>query len=465
MLSPSSDAMQTIWTVTRTQAQTPCNRCFAVAFSSAMRGRILEPGIGRYIRSLSLSSRTATTQRRDGIKSSPRSRLLSQLSSSSLITPSPSSTAYLRPQLIAPKTKFTTTITTRNASSSSNSRWKQRQGNDFFAREARVQGLKSRAAFKLLEMDTKYKLFKKSSRQMVVDLGFAPGSWSQVALERTKPDGYVLGIDLIPAQPPKGMNTIQGNFLSPGVQGMVKGFLLEEEGRRRDVKAAKRREKKNMENTEAAGEEKADDVNGAPTTTSTPEAGEMQDVVADGTAGTQPGGEATVITEQPSYIDMERAAARESDIESGRINPATGMSEAANLLALKEKKGMRLVDVVLSDMSAPWPQTSGFSVKSLSNPYNRMMNTSGNSFRDHVGSMDLCKAALSFASDTLKPGGHFVCKFYQGGEDKDFETKLKKMFGKVHREKPESSRSESKESFFVALRRKPNVTYEDLGFE
>lgn len=54
---------------------------------------------------------------------------------------------------------------------------------------------------------------------------------------------------------------------------------------------------------------------------------------------------------------------------------------------------------------------------------------------------DLCRAALSFASDTLKNGGHFVCKFYQGAEDKRFETLLKKMFARVHREKPESSRS------------------------
>jgi 23S rRNA U2552 (ribose-2'-O)-methylase RlmE/FtsJ len=53
---------------------------------------------------------------------------------------------------------------------------------------------------------------------------------------------------------------------------------------------------------------------------------------------------------------------------------------------------------------------------------------------------DLCLAALQFASDTLRTGGHFVCKFYQGSEDKDLELKLKKMFGKVHREKPESSR-------------------------
>ncbi|KAK3898110.1 cell division protein ftsj, partial [Staphylotrichum tortipilum] len=74
---------------------------------------------------------------------------------------------------------------------------------------------------------------------------------------------------------------------------------------------------------------------------------------------------------------------------------------------------------------------------------------------------DLCHAALSFASDTLKPGGNFVCKFYQGAEDKAFELLLKKMFAKVHREKPESSRSESREAFFVALRRKGEVSMED----
>ncbi len=92
-------------------------------------------------------------------------------------------------------------------------------------------------------------------------------------------------------------------------------------------------------------------------------------------------------------------------------------------------------------MSAPWPQTHGFWLNTLSNPYRRMMNTSGNAFRDHAGSMDLCLAALEFASDTLRPGGHLVCKFYQGAEDKALEARLKKMFAKVVREKPESSRS------------------------
>lgn len=88
---------------------------------------------------------------------------------------------------------------------------------------------------------------------------------------------------------------------------------------------------------------------------------------------------------------------------------------------------------------------------------------------------DLCAAALQFASDTLKPGGHFVAKFYQGAEDKKLEQRLKKLFAKVHREKPESSRSvcrkspryectstltgmqESKEAYFIALRRKQGV--------
>ncbi|KAJ0305127.1 hypothetical protein COL516b_005357 [Colletotrichum fioriniae] len=263
-----------------------------------------------------------------------------------------------------------------------------RQGKDFFAREAKVQGLKSRAAFKLLEMDAKYKIFRKG--QTVVDL---------VAVERTKPNGQILGIDIIPAQPPKGVSTIQGNFLSPDVQGMVKDYL--ERARHRKKISSQAEEDEELENDE-------------------------DDLSADS--------EATVIEEKPSYIDMERAA---PEIPS----TAKDGSEA--------NKG-RLVD------------TSGFGVNSLSNPYHRMMNTSGMAFRDHAGSMDLCGAALQFANDTLKNGGHFVCKFYQGSEDRDFEKKLKTLFAKVFREKPESSRSDSKEAYFVALRRKGNVSLESV---
>lgn len=56
---------------------------------------------------------------------------------------------------------------------------------------------------------------------------------------------------------------------------------------------------------------------------------------------------------------------------------------------------------------------------------------------------DLCEAALQFASDTLRPGGHLVCKFYMGARDKELEKQLRLLFAEVHREKPESSRSVS----------------------
>lgn len=53
-------------------------------------------------------------------------------------------------------------------------------------------------------------------------------------------------------------------------------------------------------------------------------------------------------------------------------------------------------------------------------------------------------AALTFCYDTLRTGGHFLCKFYQGGEDKAFEMQLKRLFERVHREKPASSRKVSR---------------------
>lgn len=56
---------------------------------------------------------------------------------------------------------------------------------------------------------------------------------------------------------------------------------------------------------------------------------------------------------------------------------------------------------------------------------------------------NLCRAALQFSMDTLKIGGHFVCKFYQGIEDKAFEYELKAAFSHVFREKPDASRSVS----------------------
>jgi 21S rRNA (uridine2791-2'-O)-methyltransferase len=89
------------------------------------------------------------------------------------------------------------------------------------------------------------------------------------------------------------------------------------------------------------------------------------------------------IREQESYIDMERHAEAES-ISFKNTDSAPTISRTG-------RKGLdevgKMVDVVLSDMSAPWEQTTGFWKKSLSGPYNRMMNTSGINFKDHAGSM------------------------------------------------------------------------------
>lgn len=72
-----------------------------------------------------------------------------------------------------------------------------------------------------------------------------------------------------------------------------------------------------------------------------------------------------------------------------------------------------------------------------------------------------------FCYDTLVTGGHFVCKYYQGAEDKELEQRLKALFEKVHRIKPDSSRKESKEAYFVCLRRRPGIhrdaVFDDAG--
>ncbi|KAF2088590.1 FtsJ-domain-containing protein [Saccharata proteae CBS 121410] len=310
---------------------------------------------------------------------------------------------------------------TSRASSSSSTRWKNRQGRDRFAKEARVAAWKSRAAFKLLEMNEKYRLFRAGNT--VVDLGYAPGSWSQVAINRTSPNGRVVGIDIIPAQPPRGVSTIQGNFLSPAVQAEVRAYVQ-------------------------------DPARGRP-------------IQRHGFSATDRGISAEELeSQETSYLDRERHASLIPDPSPGDAEKdVENDAAAANKWVSKRERDDRLgrvVNVVLSDMSEPWSQTQSFYVRSVTEPYLRMMNTSGNAFRDHAGSMDLCLAALEFAFDTLREGGHFVCKFYQGGEDKAFEKKLRKLFERVHREKPESSRSESKEAFFVALKRKADATKEEV---
>lgn len=156
----------------------------------------------------------------------------------------------------------------------------------------------------------------------IVDLGFAPGSWSQVAIDLVRPGlGRVVGVDVIPVAPPKGVSGIQGDFLS--------------------VETQKR----------------------------------LRDLLRDETAGRV----------------HRHELIRDADVDQNTSQMETelsklGLGEREDTRTQREH-GDKCVDVVLSDMSAPWEMTSGMFHRSISNPYYRMMNTSGNRFKDHAGSM------------------------------------------------------------------------------
>ena len=93
----------------------------------------------------------------------------------------------------------------------SSTRWLQRQLSDPYVAEAKRLGYRSRAAFKLVQMDERYRLLKPGSR--VVDLGAAPGGWTQVAVERVGETGRVVGLDISEMEPVPGAETLRGDFL------------------------------------------------------------------------------------------------------------------------------------------------------------------------------------------------------------------------------------------------------------
>lgn len=94
--------------------------------------------------------------------------------------------------------------------SNSSHRWLQEHHNDPYVKLAKKQGVRSRAAFKLIELQNKYHLVK--SGDIVVDLGAAPGSWSQSLIEWVGHKGRVFALDLLPMDPLPGVDFIQGDF-------------------------------------------------------------------------------------------------------------------------------------------------------------------------------------------------------------------------------------------------------------
>jgi len=196
------------------------------------------------------------------------------------------------------------------ARSQSSRAWLERQLNDPYVAAAKSKGYRSRAAFKLVELNQKFRFLKKGAR--VLDLGSAPGGWSQVAVQA---GAQVVAADVLEMEPVAGVTFFRADLTDPDVPDMLKQALA---------------------------------------------------------------------------------------------GPA---------------------DVVLTDMAAP---------------------TTGHRATDHIRTITLVEIALEVALDTLKPGGVFVGKVFQGGSSNELLARLKKAFRDVKHVKPPASRSESVELYVVA---------------
>lgn len=189
--------------------------------------------------------------------------------------------------------------------------WLQRQLNDPYVAKARGQGYRSRAAFKLVELDEKFRFLRKGAK--VLDLGSAPGGWSQVAAAK---GATVVAADVLAMEEIPGVVFFQADLTDADVPALLKDAL---------------------------------------------------------------GGPA---------------------------------------------------DVVMTDMAAP---------------------TTGHRATDHLRTIALVEIALEVAQDTLRPGGVFVGKVFQGGASGELLTRLKQAFREVKHVKPPASRAESVELYVVAL--------------
>ena len=110
------------------------------------------------------------------------------------------------------------------------SRWIREHQRDTYVQHARTEGYRSRAAYKLLELDDREKLLETGC--VVVDLGAAPGGWSQVAAQRAGPQGLVVALDVLPMEPLDPVHIIQGDFTEVATTRAIESTLG---GRRPDL--------------------------------------------------------------------------------------------------------------------------------------------------------------------------------------------------------------------------------------
>ncbi len=97
--------------------------------------------------------------------------------------------------------------------------WLREHFDDAFVKRAQKEGYRSRAVYKLVEIDERDRLFR--AGQTVVDLGAAPGGWSQYARKRVGARGRVVALDILPIEPLQGVDVIQGDFTEQAVLGLL----------------------------------------------------------------------------------------------------------------------------------------------------------------------------------------------------------------------------------------------------
>lgn len=118
-------------------------------------------------------------------------------------------------------------LKTARKHSSSSQRWLERQLNDPYVAAAKRDGMRSRAAYKIIEIDEKYRLLKPGAT--VVDLGAAPGGWSQIAAERVQSigdgPGQVVAIDYLDMDPLPGVEAIKLDFTDEGAEDTLRSML------------------------------------------------------------------------------------------------------------------------------------------------------------------------------------------------------------------------------------------------
>lgn len=113
-------------------------------------------------------------------------------------------------------------VKTAKKRTASSTRWLERQLNDPYVKKAKADGYRSRAAYKLIELDERFGLIRGSKR--VVDLGIAPGGWSQV-VRKIAPKAGIVGIDLLPTEPIEGVVILEMDFMDDTAPALLEAEL------------------------------------------------------------------------------------------------------------------------------------------------------------------------------------------------------------------------------------------------